>query len=357
MLGEKALKEQISMARVTASYVELKQGDRTFLLTKLPARVVTRISYAAVRGQSEEKGAIQRILNPRRITGIKDFTLQVGHFPNAIVLNWVSEDNPIATANGKLSFSDNENSAQIIDGQHRIAGIRAAIEEKASIGNIELPVVIYQKLSTQDCADIFLSINTEQKPVPRSLVFDLYGVASEPVVDPAAVRARDIAMFLNETEESPYYGEIKLPNTPIRKGGIALSTAVTAIKPLVEDKGAFEQIDIRELEPQRQIILNFFLALREKYKNRWDDKDNVFMYAAGFVGAMDFLKLKLIPYGNIAQSFTVKTIRDAISLSADKLILQEEVKGLGGKDAPKKVYERLVDALGRQKNVKARFEI
>lgn len=344
------------MAIISVEYVEVKQGNRTFLLTKLPARVVTKISYAAVRRRTEEKGAVQRILNPRRISGIKDFTLEFGHYPNAVILNWINKKNPLKT-NAKLTFVDDENSAQIIDGQHRIAGIRAAIEEKAAIGNLELPVVLYQNLSTQDCADIFLSINTEQKPVPRSLVFDLYGVASEPIVDPAAVRARDIAMFLNETEESPYYGEMKLPNTPIRKGGIALSTAVTAIKPLVEAKGAFEQIDIRELESQRQIILNFFVALQEKYKNRWDDKDNVFMYAAGFVGAMEFLKLKLIPYCNVAESFTTKTIREAIDLSPQKLILQEEVKGLGGKDAPRKVYERLVDALGTHKKGKAKYEI
>ncbi len=48
---------------------------------------------------------------------------------------------------------------------------------------------------------IFLAINTEQKTVPRSLVFDLYGIASESVIDPAAVRARDIATYLNEFPE------------------------------------------------------------------------------------------------------------------------------------------------------------
>ncbi|ALF90975.1 DNA sulfur modification protein DndB [Ralstonia solanacearum] len=231
---------------VEAPCIETKQGSRKFLITKLPASVVTAISYAAVRGQSDEIGAVQRLLNQGRINSIKAFTLQGGDYPNAVVLNWVSSNTPLSATGGKLKFTTGERLAQIIDGQHRIAGLKAAIEEKSSVGKLELPVVVYRNLTTKECADIFLSINTEQKPVPRSLVFDLYGVASEGVVDHAAVRARDIAMFLNDPG-SPYDGEIKLPGAPKRKGGIPLSSAVTGIKPLVEDHGAFEQIDVTEL--------------------------------------------------------------------------------------------------------------
>lgn len=339
------------------SFLEVKQGDRRFILTKLPASVVTRISYAAVRGQSKEQGAIQRVLNSERIASIKAFTLAGGDYPNAIVLNWVSATNKIARSASNISFLDEVDSAQIIDGQHRIAGIRAALEEMTTIGKVELPVVIYEKLSTQECADIFLSINTEQKPVPRSLVFDLYGVASSDLVDPAAVRARDIAIYLDEEENSPYRGEIKFPGAKTRKGGIALSTAVSAIKPLVEDKGAFEQIDIHGLEIQRQVILNLFLALSHKYEEAWVDKTNAFLYAAGFVGAMEFLRLKLIPYCSLQQSFTVKTISDALTMPEDGLILQSEIKGLGGAAASRQVYEQLVKAFKPSKKSAPKFKI
>lgn len=345
------------MATITADFLTVTQGSKSFLLTKLPARVVAKISYAAVRRQTDEKGAVQRVLSPKRIAGIKDFALDVGQFPNVVILNWVNEANPLRTDGGKLRFVDADESAQIIDGQHRIAGIRSAIDSSAKFGSFEMPVALYRNLSTRDCADLFLSINTEQKPVPRSLVFDLYGVASEPVIDSAALRARDIAMFLNETEESPYYDNIKLPNTPRRKGGIALSTAVTAIKPLVEEKGVFEQVDIVELETQRQIVLNYFSALRKKYRDRWDDSDNVFLYAAGFVGATEFLRLKLVPYCVLAKSFKEKTIAEALSLRADKLIWQDEVKGLGGKDAPKRVFERLSQALLTFNKGRTKFDV
>lgn len=341
-----------TISKIKSLCIQLKQKNKIFFLTKLPARALTQISYAAIRGQADEEGAVQRMLNPSRITSIKNFVLQGGDFPNALVLNWVSDNNKIEYLDNYLIFTIDEHSAQIIDGQHRIAGIRSAISAEPSIGDLELPVVIYQNLSTKQCADIFLSINTEQKPVPRSLVFDLYGIASGELVDPSAVRSRDIAMYLNEEEQSPYRDQIKLPGAPTRKGGIALSTAVSAIKPLVEEKGVFEQIDVVELQGQRQIIFNLFNALQENYKDKWWERSNAFMYAAGFTGAIDFLRLKLIPYCNQVESITTKTISESISLPYDRLILQDEVKGLGGRDAPRKIYDRLVECFTPQKNKK-----
>jgi len=345
------------MAKLKFPYLMVEQTHRGFILTKLPLGILTNISYTAVRGQSDERGAVQRLLNRRRIASVRDFTLKVGKYPGAIVLNWVSQENPIQKKNGHLLFSDIPSSAQIIDGQHRLAGIKEAIREKPKIANFEIPVVIYENLSTRECADIFLSINTEQKTVPRSLVFDLYGVASETMVDAAAVRARDIAMYLNEEEDSPYLDNIKLPGSSRRRGGIALSTVVTAIKSLVEEKGDFEQIGIRELESQKKILLNFFIAIRKKYAKEWDKSTNAFQYASGFVGAIEFFKLKIIPYCNGKKSFTIDTIGQVIQMDRSNLIYQSEVKGMAGKAAQNRVYELLVGAFIPEAKDTKEFEI
>lgn len=298
------------------------------------------------------------MLNTERISRIKDYTLSGGDYPAALVLNWNSATNPLRRRAGTLEFRDEERSAQLIDGQHRLAGISEAINERPELGDLELPVAIYENLDTQACADLFVSINTEQKPVPRSLVFDLYGLASESVVDQAAVRARDIASFLNETKHSPYFDDIKFPGSPRRRGGIALSTAVSAMKPLVEDKGNFEQIGVRELEWQQKIVLNFFRAIATHYgREAWEDQSNAFRYAAGFVGAVDFLKLKIIPYCNQVSSFTTDTIQSTLSLGKNNLILQSELKGLGGREATNTVYQRLVNAFRPEKTEAKKFRI
>jgi DNA sulfur modification protein DndB len=327
---------------VPIQFIEVSQGSRKFLLARIPAGRLTQISYVAVRGVDEEEGAVQRVLNRARISSVRDFALSVGVFPNSLVLNWNSRKNKLVRKGGNLVFKNQERSAQLIDGQHRLEGIREAILARPALHDLQIPVAIYENLTTKECADIFLSINTEQKPVPRSLVFDLYGEASEAIIDPAAVRATDIASYLNEATDSPYRDSIKFPGHPRRKGGIALSTAVSALKPLVEDKGLFEQLGVKELESQRQIVLNFFVALSSCIGNSWDDRDNAFQYAAGFAGAVDFLRLKILPHCNTKRSYKVKTIKDTLEFA--DLILQSEVKGLGGKNAPKTIYDRLVSA-------------
>lgn len=333
---------------ITRPYQPVTQKRKSFLTTTMTLGTLAKISYAAIRGQSNEEGAVQRVLNIKRISSIRDFTLSEGDYPGSVILNWVSKENPLIKEGGFIKFNDVEYSAQLIDGQHRMAGIREAIKIDTKVSEYQIPVSIYENLTTRECADIFLSINTEQRSVPRSLVFDLYGIASEPLVDPAAVRARDISNSLNDREDSPYFENIKLPGSPKRKGGIALSTAVSSLKPLLEEKGTFEQVGISSLEMQTQIIINFFNALKNLYGNSWFTANNAFQYAAGFVGAIDFLKNRLINYCISIKSFEVGEIQKSLDLTKSNLILQEEIKGLGGKEAPKIIFDRLVKAFNIQ---------
>jgi DNA sulfur modification protein DndB len=320
---------------------KLEQHSKKFFLTKLPIDVLVKIAYASVRGVNKEDGAVQRVLNTRRISSIKDFTLAGGNYPASIVLNWVNKDHtPSQLPDGTLVIPIEPRSAQLIDGQHRVAGLRAALEEAVDT-KLEIPVALYNGLTTKDCADIFLAINTEQKPVARTLVFELYGIADESIVDPAAARARDIVIALNEESDSAYFEQIKLPGSPRRRGGIALSTAVTAIKPLVEQKGDFEQRGIFELETQKKIVKNLFTALKEIYADQWDDSKNAFMYASGFAAAVEFLRTKLLSYGQRDNRYTSDVFRSVLMIDKNDLILQEEVKGRGGKEATLAVLERL----------------
>jgi DGQHR domain-containing protein len=332
--------------------VIVSQNQRQFFLTMLCARDLVQISYASVRNRDAEEGAVQRLLNPRRVDSIKDFTINGGDYPNCIILNWVDEQCKLKTENGKIQIPIADRVAQIIDGQHRVEGIRAAIKAKPALGQLEIPVAFYQHLTTQQCADIFLSINTEQKPVQRSLVFDLYNVASEHVVDPAAVRARDIASRFNEQEGSPFRGLIRLPNVEVprtprtgkkKSTGVDLSTVVTSLKPLVEQKGIFEQVGVTELEMQTSALLNFFSVLRDWYAGFWSDKDNVFLTAAGFAGAIDFFKNRLVAYCNSKGSFEATTIQEAMDLDQQSVILRSHLKGLQGRHALRAVCDMLVE--------------
>src|SRR5215469_9001537 len=128
------------------------------------------------------------------------------------------------------------------------------------------------------------------------------------------------------------------------KGGIALSTEVSAIKPLVEEKGALHNIGITELESQKRIIMNFLIALCNLSSEGWYEKSNAFLYGVGFTGAIQFFRYRLVTYCRQMRSFETKTFLGALAPLSKAPIFQTEVKGLGGKDAPKKIFDRLLDA-------------
>ena len=319
-------------------YLDVRQREHTFKLLSIPAGLLTKISYASVRRKDDEEGAVQRILNSSRISGVKDFALKLGDFPASIVLNWVGP--ALVTNRDMVTIVDQARMAQIIDGQHRVAGLAAAIEEDPNVAKFHIPIALYEGLDTSNSARIFISINTEQRPAPKSLVLDLYGVTASDLMDPSAMRASDIVSYLGSSER-PYDGWIKLPNQDRKRGGVALSTAVSAIKPLVDDKGLLDQIGVSSLETQQAIFNNYFSALRERYGPYWNDRSNVFIYAAGFIGAIEFFRTKLVDYCKLKGSFEKTTIFDAIVLDETSLILQENVKGFGGAEAANVVRDQL----------------
>lgn len=336
-------------------FVKIEQQKKVFYLVSLSAADVVSMSYVARRGVNEEEGAVQRLLNPARIGSIRDFVLAGGIFPTSIVLNWVDDVARPVVKSGKLMLHRTPKSAQIIDGQHRVIGISAAIEKRKAIASLQLPVSIYTGLSTQECADIFLSINTEQKPVHRSLVFDLYKVASDYVVDPPAMRAGDLASELNEAPKSPYLSYIKFPGAPRGQKGLALSTVVSAVKPLVEENGVFEQVGLSQLQMQSQFLINFFTVLANAYGAEWESPRNVFRMAAGFVGAIEFIKNKLVVHCNITGDFTVSAIDKVMKISPEKLIHRDIIEGLQGRRAFNQVsqaLEALFDPKGKSRRIK-----
>lgn len=326
---------------IRVPFIEGKQQGKKFFLTALPASDLVRVSYVARRGEDEEEGAVQRLLNPTRIASIRDFVLAGGAFPTSIVLNWTQGAPKILVQSGHMNLSRAPRSAQIIDGQHRVMGLAAAIEKKASLARFQVPVTLYEGLSTKESADIFLSINTEQKPVHRSLVFDLYSVASDYVVDPPALRAGDLAQELNESSMSPYRAFIKFPGSPTGQKGLALSTVVSSVKPLVEEKGVFEQVGLSQLQMQSQFLMNFFNVLKDAYGLEWEAPSNVFRMAAGFVGAIEFVKNKLVVHCNISGDFTSEAIRKVMKIAPGSLIRRDAIEGLQGRRAFNHVAESL----------------
>ncbi|MCH8171552.1 MAG: DGQHR domain-containing protein, partial [Bacteroidetes bacterium] len=233
--------------------------------------------------------------------------------------------------------------AQVIDGQHRLAGLEVAIDEKPEIGNKIILVSITIGLSTKEAASIFLNINSEQKPVPKSLVYDLFGEV-EDNLDHVINRASDIAMELNDNEDSPYYGAIKYPGKPRGVGIIDLASVISSLKNHLEPGGIFAQSNLTELQNQKTVILNYFNALQYYYDRDgiWNERTkNPFLTSAGFIGAIEALTNTFIPFCVQQKSFKISTFISLLKLDQNSLLTRQDLKQIEGRTRRKHIKEYL----------------
>ncbi len=315
------------------------------------------IHYVAARGASEEEGAVQRLLVTRRVNSIRDFVKQGNGFFNTFILNWTDQNfkPSISKTSREIILPIVARAAQVIDGQHRLAGLERAMNDDASIGETEILVSLTLDLTTAQAAQIFLNINTEQKPVPKSLIYDLFG---EVDADPNHLinRANDIALELNENHDSPYYSLIKFPGG---SGAIDLSTIVSSLKPHLSASGAFSKYNLNSLQYQKNTILNFFESLKYFYDNQgiWENKSkNPFLRAAGFAGAVDFLTESLLAKCAAERNFSTEKMREFIRLDKSGLLLMDDVRQLDGKTARRTAKDHLEAYLRDQTPTQDEYE-
>lgn len=332
--------------KVSNQFLETKFEGINVYTFPIKVKDLIEIYYVAVRGDSdiEEKGAVQRILNKSRIKSIKEFILSGKMFFNTFILNWTNEDNPVKIVKDKINIPIVNNSAQVIDGQHRLAGLREAFADNKEIGEHYVITSLCIGLDTKQAASIFLNINSEQKPVPRSLVYDLFGEIEDDK-NHIINRATDIATELNENIESPYYDNIKFPG---KTGAVDLATIISSLKGSLELKGVFHSIGLINLERQKRVLLNYFIAISIPYKKErvWSNKNkNPFLSSAGFFGAIEALLSSFLPKCQDRKSFSIKTFENLLGLEESNLMLKDDFKNIEGKTRRKAIKEYLEEHL------------
>lgn len=326
----------IKLGTVSANIFMLKVKDAVYL------------TYVAVRGKDKEAGAVQRVLSPIRLRSVEEYVLKGNMFFAPFFFNWTNIDSLLEVGpDGDIKIPNVASSAQVLDGQHRLAGLSRAMEKDPSIGDKEIVVIMSDRLNTQDAAKVFLNINTEQKPVPASLIYDLFGEINKNDKDLPLVRAKDIATDLQNNIFSPYKGVIKFPGQPRGVGFIDLSTVVNSIKPLLENDGVFNRFKISNLENQTNVVFNFFNALKDAYdkENIWFNKArNPFFTNAGFVAAVDVLNRILVPKCAAEKDFTQNSFARQLNLNGE-LLQRSDIKNMDGKSQRKTISDFLEDSI------------
>lgn len=245
-------------------YIQIEQPIGTMFMGAMNASDVYNISQSYIRNTNND--GIQRVLNEPRVRSIAAYCEDPDAiFPTPIILSGKSEFVQIDFHKNELIFLEKEikkgNRFSVVDGQHRLEGIKKSKKEDYFI----LPVIIIFDTTNEQDAYLFSTINGNQQPVPKSLVYDLFDTSSERSVEKSC---NYIVRSLNSTEGSPLYKKIKLlgvtssdaPNARVSQATIIRNLIPYISKDSSKDNLALKlENSLEELDSERYIFRELFI--------------------------------------------------------------------------------------------------
>lgn len=238
----------------------------------IDSKLLQGISYTDVRRlEAENKGTrqvedyigIQRPLNSKREKEIgKYVNLVDATFPNSIILSMSSDKVSYDETTKKLKIANTPDAAKVLDGQHRIAGLRHFKGE-----SFQCIVTIYVDMELEDQAVVFATINKEQVGVNKSLVADLYEFAE---TRSPQKTCHNIARALNAKQGSPFFHKIKILGVANDSEKETL-TQDTFVKSLIKYLSKDPQED-RDLFKRQK---SFLSSAKPVYDEKRDGKDQI----------------------------------------------------------------------------------
>lgn len=238
--------------------IPVSQPFGEFFVSSLPARVLLDVAYSArLKATKQPDGSYdldgsQRSMDEKRLREIGQFINTPGEtaFPNTIILaaNYQETTGLIEEDEGlkwKLRAGPEESVAvleiptdgklaAVIDGQHRLFGFKYATQQ-----NLDIPLLcaIFFDLPKPYQAFLFATVNANQRPVNKSLTYELFGYNIQEE-RPDRWTPEKFAVFLTRKlgtdPESPFFQHITVaaendfaPRMAevTRKSGWAVSTA------------------------------------------------------------------------------------------------------------------------------------
>lgn len=195
-------------------------GKRFYAFVATPEQML-KIAFVNHRALNDPEGApaYQRLILKARLKQIAKFIGGGGYFPNSILVNFkesvrfdlLNNQDSWPVQFGTLYLPNKYKSAWIVDGQHRLYAYGEMDKKRC---DDHLIVVAFEKLDDAAEANLFVTINHEQKRVPKNLLDDLEGElkwgSSVPRERIGAIASR-LWSLLNGDNASPFYSKIATP--------------------------------------------------------------------------------------------------------------------------------------------------
>jgi DGQHR domain-containing protein len=284
-------------------YIKIKQRGEVFFVTKINANIIKhkinfhfrdpylklqdethientnqyiqKIKKKGIELKSDSEG-IQRRLQVQRIKDIKEYveSSSSNFFPNSILLsvdatkiNNFDKDYE-KYENSEIGYFElpDDTKFTVIDGQHRLAGLFMAGDK--IINDFEIVAILLFNISLSTAAKLFADINGKQKPVNRSLIYDLYSQINTKEIENMK-NFHTIAQKFYTDENSPLFRQIKMLG--IGRGAISQAFFIDYVKNSIEKTDLINLIDnpnnfLQEIYNQ---LFFYFKSFQKVFPNDW----------------------------------------------------------------------------------------
>lgn len=180
------------------------QPGAVFYACSLPAPAIVGRLEIRRRSQDSTHG-MQRDENRVRVRDVAKYAREENPvFPTPIIVSATSD--VVRLEGSSLQFPrSNSVVGHVLDGQHRLLGLKELTEQE--LARFELLVVFAFDIDIYAEATIFATINSTQKQVSKSLMYDLFALKPGRSIEKSC---HEIVRSLNDDSTSPFYRRIKI---------------------------------------------------------------------------------------------------------------------------------------------------
>ena len=261
----------------------VKQGQLTLYSTSLKVSDLLIPKFYSVETldpEDDNDKGYQRLLNRARAKRLADYIVDGQETKDAFLPTSV-----FMATHKNIDFNSTNNTIEInideigpfsvVDGQHRVEGLRMAAEKDDRVLDFEVPVNIAINLPRIAQMCHFLIVNTTQKSVEKGVEQRIYQRLTQSLevedipnlpkwISKTVQKGEDdLALkyvdFLNTDSESPWLNKIKMANQDSKDGTINQQSFVKSIKKFVLVVN--NPIVIQTTEKQHKIFLNYWKAI------------------------------------------------------------------------------------------------
>jgi DGQHR domain-containing protein len=168
---------------------------------------------------------------------------------------------------GRLKVPEREGILRAIDGQHRLLALHADIDNIGA--DFTVPAIIFDRLPEDHVVQMFVTINAKHTRLNPSHLVSLSG--RQLYRDDALAAAHDAVRALNDKEDSPLHGEIKLLG--VGRGRVAQAPLAQELKRLFASDafgGPRKSADFRE--DSKRFFVNYFKQISVVFGAAWNGR-------------------------------------------------------------------------------------